>query len=242
LFYFFLERVTRTGRVFSPFLLDGAIVVPRRRIHDLLMRHAEAMHDDGDSNLESDYEGANSDADYIDDEDEWTSSSSALPAPSSSPPRKCKRKLAVDFELPSSPAKKARAGPAGDLLATPVDRAALKKAKKTQASRERRKAKREAIRASTATGQKAINLALKGKSVPVPVPIRFAEHTHPIASSSWMGLKDTAIEAAALRDGNDNFALPEACAYTYDEIMDPSMDVHYIDWDGCVLPSLPIRP
>jgi hypothetical protein len=56
-----------------------------------------------------------------------------------------------------------------------------------------------------------------------------------------MGLKDTAIEAAALRDGDDDFALPEAHAYTHEEVMDPSMNMHHIDWDGCVLVSLPIH-
>ncbi|KAJ7834833.1 hypothetical protein B0H13DRAFT_1913881 [Mycena leptocephala] len=51
-----------------------------------------------------------------------------------------------------------------------------------------------------------------------------------------MGLLDTAIVNAAERAGEDNFELPESRPYSKEEILDLSMHMHYIDWDGIPAP------
>lgn len=122
----------------------------------------------------------------------------------------------------------------------PLDRVGRKKHKKKLARRERRRLAREAGRAFTPGNQKAVNTMRIRQSTPVSIPMRFADHTRPVASTSWMGLRDTAIRNATHReatDGAPEFELPEMRSYTLDEILAPEMGMTLVDWDGCVCSS-----
>ncbi|KAJ6447319.1 hypothetical protein C8R47DRAFT_1085308, partial [Mycena vitilis] len=68
-----------------------------------------------------------------------------------------------------------------------------------------------------------------------------AAHTLPLASTAWMGLRDTAIVNAAERAEDEEFFIPENRTYDYDEIMAPELRMHLIEWDGVPGPVVDIE-
>ncbi|KAJ7718484.1 hypothetical protein DFH07DRAFT_973265 [Mycena maculata] len=228
------ERATRSGRIFNPYILDQAIVVPRRRVRDLLIHHA-----DDESDNESD---------IADDHDEWqhtvhTPGEDPQPIPNcgkrkhklhsrpSSPVFSKKIHSATDLDLkpnPSSPVlledpdapfqltsdsdpissttSTARRIPTADVipdthLLSPSElRLALKKLKHLWVQHSNRKAARATSRATSSIGQKAVNYARVQLTDPLLIPTHFVQHTAPVASTGWMGLRDTAIRNTASHD------------------------------------------
>ncbi|KAJ7513010.1 hypothetical protein B0H11DRAFT_1948400 [Mycena galericulata] len=230
------ERTTRGGRVFNPYVLRNAIFVPRRRIFDLVKQRAE-----GESDSESDTDDDEGDApeglQSVHDVDSRKSAKGKRKArgdpPTSSPgpskrPRNATRE---DLELEASAVSTSngafattRKPVAADIadahLLSPAELAvALKKRKKALAHRTRRNEWRTQNQSGVSTAQKG--------------------HTRPVASTGWMGLRDTVIQGAADREAPDSeqqFHLPEARAYTLDEVMHPSLGMHLVDWDGVPAP------
>ncbi|KAJ7429236.1 hypothetical protein B0H11DRAFT_2266477 [Mycena galericulata] len=140
-----------------------------------------------------------------------------------------------------SPPLNKRARPEDLESLNPADR---KKLKKKLAHRERRRGQRETNRSLTPGKPKAVSIMRIRQSDPLSVPIHYVQRTSAVASTAWMGLRDSAIENAAARDatGHDApdeapaFALPEARPYTLEEVLDPAMGMVLVDWDGVPTP------
>ncbi|KAJ7431293.1 hypothetical protein B0H11DRAFT_2262169 [Mycena galericulata] len=195
---------------------NDAVVIPGLRIRDVLIARAEAPQpqdsdcdSDGDASFSDDDHGSNS-GDNSDDQPI---------APSASPPPLTKRTRPHDFAS--------------------LDRTDRKKLKKKLAHRERRREQRETNRDFTPSRPKAVSIIRIRQSDPLSIPIQYAQHTRPVASTSWMGLRDSAIQNAAAREAPDEtpaFVLPEARPYTLEEILDPEMHMVLVNWDGTPTP------
>ncbi|KAJ7444080.1 hypothetical protein B0H11DRAFT_2250219 [Mycena galericulata] len=245
-----MERQTRNGRVYAAFVENDTVVIPGLRIRDVLIARAEAPQPQ-DSDSDSDGGGSFSDDDHGDNGDNGDDQA----APPALPPPISKRARPHDHggddhggdndgdnddgppappASPPPPTKRARPHDS-----VPLDPTARKKLKKKLAHRERRREHRETDRDFTPSRPKAVSIMRIRQSDPLSVPVHYMQHTRPVASTSWMGLRDSAIENAAARDAPPEtpaFALPEARPYTLDEILDPDMHMVFVNWDGTPTP------
>ncbi|KAJ7485478.1 hypothetical protein FB451DRAFT_1392217 [Mycena latifolia] len=130
--------------------------------------------------------------------------------------------------------------PAHQNPAARLDRVGAKKLKMKVAFRERRHRKRAADLVGHPTGQKAVCAARVHMATPLSLPnFTFLAHTLPVASTHWMGLRDSAIQNAANRDatpGAPAFEPPEDREYNLLEILDPALDMTLLEWDGVPAP------
>ncbi|KAJ7441810.1 hypothetical protein B0H11DRAFT_1932735 [Mycena galericulata] len=223
------ERQTRNGRVYAAFMENDAVVIPGLRIRDVLIARAEAPQPQ-DSDCDSDTDSSFSDDDHSDNNGD---NGDDQAAPAASPPPTSKRARPHGHgdddhggdndgdnddgppappALPPPLAKRARPHDS-----VPLDRTARKKLKKKLAHRERRCEHQETDRGFTPSRPKAVSVMRVRQSDPLSIPIQYAQHTRPVASTSWMGLRDSAIKNAAAREAPDEtpaFVLPEARPYT----------------------------
>jgi hypothetical protein len=215
--------------------LENAIVVPTVNLEALFARHAEGPDDsDSESDAGSDFEAEDGgDFHFGLDQQHLFFGTPSTSTPSSRRTALGDKRPSSDPPFPPPPSKKIH-------LATEegndeTDSPPLTKHQRRRArSHLKRREEREALRVVNATNLKAVALKRLQETEPISVPFDLAQHTRPVCSTAWMGLRDTAIENAAERDRDDEFELPEARTYTKEEIMHPSMGMHYIDWDGCV--------
>ncbi|KAJ6514875.1 hypothetical protein C8R47DRAFT_1063654 [Mycena vitilis] len=241
------HRATRGGRIFNPYMLDDAIVLPSVNISELLMRrHAQRA---GQSRSDAS-EASDTDSEFDGDENQdglapgflftfgspspAAASSSAASSSSTLNCATTSRKRAYTSSIDASPSKRARIDHA-DSNPPLKD----KKQRKIEAKRERRRIQREDQRTETMTQEKAVTRLRVKQSKPLDISLHFAEHTRPLASSYWMGLRDTVIADAAARDaapGDPPFELPEHRAYDLGEMRDPARRMHIIDWHGVPTP------
>ncbi|KAJ7278649.1 hypothetical protein C8J57DRAFT_1465040 [Mycena rebaudengoi] len=123
-----------------------------------------------------------------------------------------------------------------------AERKQLKKLKKTAASRKRRSVKHERLRTDAPSHAKGVALLRKHQTVPLPM---LTPHTLPLASTAWIGLRDTAILDTAERERHSGDAapeldadLPDARAYMFEETM--GLGMVYVPWDGTPTPLVDV--
>ncbi|KAJ7624191.1 hypothetical protein B0H17DRAFT_1151319 [Mycena rosella] len=275
------DRATRSGRVFNPYFLNNAIVVPNRCIRQLLMARALTIEDDLDSDDDNSHNGDVQPVSVNKQNPlDLPQFCSFAREPLTEAPTKGKRKREPDPPLPPMPrstnnnivvgtstshSSVSPAPPASAIIAdahasSSTDTSYIpsspspssspgtptpelnKKARKVERKRERRRHEREQARGDAPTHLKAINHVRVRQSGPISVPIRFSHHIRPVASTGWMGLRDHVIEGATNcepADGSatsesESFPPPEPRAYKLPEVLDPAMQMHYVDWNGCI--------
>ncbi|KAJ6568322.1 hypothetical protein DFH09DRAFT_1313791 [Mycena vulgaris] len=180
-------------------MLDNAIIVPRQ-IRQILLRHAESLEDsDSESDFDdSDHEERDDPIDHHKDTfEETVNLAPGPPSPSSSSGNK--RKHLDEEDAPTSTLKRHRSSstPNPDLASPPLDPVQRKKLKKKLSQRAQRNEQRQVQRSASSIDQKAVNAVRTCQSSPISVPFHISEHTRPVASTGWMGLRDGVIQDAA---------------------------------------------
>ncbi|KAJ7882134.1 hypothetical protein B0H13DRAFT_2344770 [Mycena leptocephala] len=233
-------RVTRSGRLFNLTVFENTIIVPNVNLQELLGRRAE-QDSDSESGEEDESEevpifhfGKCQSSSFFDTTSPLSSSTAPSTSGSKRPPE--------DRSLCGSSAKKLHLATSSEqntasltndnnvIHGTNEQRKHDKKHRKNDRRRAKRREERDNARVDH---RKALCHLRVQQTKPIPIPgeFRFTEHRRPVASTGWMGLRDTAIINAADCD-EEGVVLPEARAYTKEEIMHLSMGMHYVDWDG----------
>lgn len=237
--------------MYAAYIEAGAVVIPGLRIRDILIARAQAPQpQDSDCDSDSDNDLANPPPPAP--SSPATTQFPPHPTPSAKRARPEDNYLAAPSQPSSSKRAKTSNTPLPDLndpddsasdaddeginIPEGLDRETLKKRKKALAKRERRRQARAAVRPLIPGGQKAVTAIQVRQTDPMSVPFRLTIHTQPVASTNWMGLRDSAIENAAAREApaDHSFKLPEQRPYNLEEIQDPELEMCFLDWDGYV--------
>ncbi|KAJ7017385.1 hypothetical protein C8F04DRAFT_1279588 [Mycena alexandri] len=208
-------RTLRSGKFFSPFVLDDAIIVPSVRIGDLIARHAV-----GPQDSDSDDEGGVEDDDGSpagDDDDTKPCPTHPLPTP---PPTCVPSKArfskgdtpllaAARLHWKTQISQPPHAAEGSSTSSAPKK---SKRERKVDRHRAARAAKREALREvpGAPKAPKALVLLRAREASPFAIDFSLATGCHSVASTGWMGLRSP--PALPFEPENRAYGLEEAKA------------------------------
>jgi hypothetical protein len=189
LILYYSGHATRSGKFFSPYMLDDALVVPSFRVSDFVTRHAQGPQEsDSDNEDESDEDN--------NEEDNGNAPSdhgTTAPVP---PPRPCEsgiltaaqRRWAVPPGFTPKPTCSAPTNPTTSEEA----RLSAKKLKKKKLHRKSRSVKHEELRQwpGLPLAPKAMSLMCRCQTSPFSADFCIQSQPLPVVSTGWMGLRD----------------------------------------------------